>query len=284
MNMLSPQTGRIAIPRFLRAGRKTPARFGFAEGLAHHRPSLPAPSAHSGFAPRRSGFLSLLTLTLVVVAASSSFGQSAVFYRVTSTNETAIVSFDRNQLLTCSNSVANAPCVFEMASTVEGPWTSHFCYTVVRAADQEMVALMASGLAVLPTKGCWDAGPVGQVRDSILVGGTMCRMQAAVWRDLMPGPTPPRGVNCTVRVTGTAGPPIPPSAVITWVWVFTGSQLWEVPFPRPTGLPAANVIDTTVSGGPTWSSGTRVDVLVQVTLDNVNYLLRVNHVPVEYVY
>lgn len=217
----------------------------------------------------------LLAPVLMTLAVSLASAQTTLFYRVASTGETAIVFLDRSGLLTCTSSVPDMPCVLECARSPEGPWTAGFSHTIVTARTQEMTALVPLRPSTPPpTRPCCSSNLVGRVKDSILLGGILCRVEAFVWRDLMPGPGPASGILANVRVIATGGQAIPSSATITEVWIINGTQVWDVPYPPPAWTSPPSVIETTLRNGPLWSPGTRVDVLMQVTAGSVNYLLR----------
>jgi len=118
----------------------------------------------------------LLTSVLMAGVVSRSFGQSAQFYRVASAGETTIVFLDRHGLLACTSSVPHLPCNLECARSPEGPWDSGFSYTVVATVDHEMTALVPIGPVSPPPQACCSTNVVRRVRDSILLGGSACRV------------------------------------------------------------------------------------------------------------
>jgi hypothetical protein len=219
----------------------------------------------------------------MILTAHLASGQPAVFFRATSTNRATITSFDRIGLLTIAGSVTNMPVRLETAPTPSGPWGSNFSHTVVRTAGREMLALVPIG-PTSPPRTCCDSNLAAQVRDTILLEGSLCRLKGTVYYDFMPGTERTNPITA-VTITVPSGEPFPQAAAVTLVRVSQGPQVWEVPYSSlQTLYLGTNNIYTGANGGPQWSIGTAVDVLAQVTVRNVNYLLCATNILVDAVY
>ena len=89
-----------------------------------------------------------------------------------------------------------------------------------------------------------------------LVGGSMTDLQARV------------------DVIAIDGTPVSSSAIITRIWLINGSQVWDAFSRYGKPLLGPGVLSMRLRSGPFWEPYTDTDVVVQVSIENVNYLLR----------
>lgn len=206
------------------------------------------------------------------------------FYRIAAQAASWIASLDRRGLLICTSAVPNTTLAIEAAPQLSGPWMADVSYTVVANANDQLVALVPLGPPWSPPPACCRNEIVERIRPTILIGAGTCRVDAYVWRDLMPGPGPSTGVLASVLISASGGQPAPEGATITGIWLINGSAVWEAPPPFEPSPIAPGALSTTVRNGPLWPAGTTVDVVVQISLGKVSYLLRAANETIEAVF
>jgi hypothetical protein len=227
-----------------------------------------------------------LTTVLVVqgLVLATAVAQEAVFYRIASTNETRITACEPpNALLTWTSTSFEACCRVERAEQPGGPWISDFPHTVVANIDGGGTALVPLGAGGVPDAfSC--AAVLARVTNAIRFGTNCCRIEAYVYRDLMPGSGPPSGVIAVIRLIETNGLPIPGSVTIPRFEVINGAEVWTVYWPARTPVSPLYVLEVRGGDGPFWTPGTRVDVVVEVANGNVRYLLKAADQTIQAVY
>jgi hypothetical protein len=204
------------------------------------------------------------------------------FYRIVAEAPTRITSFDRDGMLLATGGFPNTSFTIETASELAGRWTADFSYTVLANANGQLAALvpLGSGPPVRPV--CGRPNWIERIYPSVPIGKDVVRLDAYVWRNLMPGPPPVAGVLTSITIAST-GEGLENGA-ITRIWVINGADVWDVSPPFEASPSAPGTISAIVSGGPLWPPGAEVDVVVQVTFGRVSYLLRAANETIEPVF
>jgi hypothetical protein len=82
----------------------------------------------------------ILLIGLLFIAATETYGQNHFYYRISSTQETSIISLSYYGILSWSNAVTNAQCIVKRAAELTGPWSGTFPYSIVGAEGDRMTA------------------------------------------------------------------------------------------------------------------------------------------------
>jgi hypothetical protein len=128
-----------------------------------------------------------------------------------------------------------------------------------------------------------DEGPPWSGADSsVTIAGVRVGLGVFAWRDFMPGISRERGgrdrsgspLMMSLQVRSLEGASLPAGLTVDSVWVRSPEGTWDTApssEPRP-GLP--NGLEVILRGGPKWSTGNRLDVLVRLrTPDGAAYHL-----------
>jgi hypothetical protein len=82
----------------------------------------------------------IVSAGLLFIAVSHTYGQNRFYYRISSTQETCIVSLSLDGILTWSNAVTDAQCLLERASELRGPWSVTFPYSLIGSESNRIAA------------------------------------------------------------------------------------------------------------------------------------------------
>jgi hypothetical protein len=114
--------------------------------------------------------------------------------------------------------------------------------------------------------------------EQIYVDGRSYRLDADLYRDLMPGPapTPKRGVGGTIFLTPAAESDPPAGMRADKTWLVNGADVWEtVPQPLQTfAVDRQHHLSLSVRDGPTWDAGAKVDVVLQFSTSSGTYFIQ----------
>jgi hypothetical protein len=106
---------------------------------------------------------------------------------------------------------------------------------------------------------------------AVEINGRQFTLETYLWRDFMPGSTPPDGslLGAVVYLTAVDGQPFPAETDSNRIWVVNGEEVWETTFAsesRPRSPAHLNQLQKYASGGPRWDVGAQVEVVVRVTV------------------
>ncbi len=114
--------------------------------------------------------------------------------------------------------------------------------------------------------------------EQIYVDGHAYTLQVDLYRDLMPGPapTPRRGVGGTLFLTPDAQSDPPRGIRADKAWLQSGADVWEtIPQPLQTfAVDRQHHLSLSVRDGPTWDTGAKVDVVLQVSTASGTYFIQ----------
>lgn len=103
----------------------------------------------------------------------------------------------------------------------------------------------------------------------IEIDGRQYTLETYLWRDFMP-PANPGGSDlmAVIDITAVDKLPFPADIDSSKLWVINGEEVWETAFSgesRPRDMAHPHQLEKYASGGPKWSTGIQVEVVVRVT-------------------
>jgi hypothetical protein len=114
--------------------------------------------------------------------------------------------------------------------------------------------------------------------DQIYVDGHAYTLHVDLYRDLMPGPapTPRRGVGGTIFLVPDAASDAPQGMRADKAWLANGTDVWAtVPQPLQTfAVDRAHHLSLSVRDGPTWDTGSKIDVVLQFSTASGTYFIQ----------
>ncbi len=114
--------------------------------------------------------------------------------------------------------------------------------------------------------------------EQVEISGQNYTLATYLWRDFMPGTYGQEGSDlmAVVTISETALQAIPSDITATYLWIINGEEIWGASFSDESRPPApAYQIEKIARGGPKWSPGTNVVVVVKMTNGAGNsYLLK----------
>src|SRR5262245_57441093 len=137
------------------------------------------------------------------------------------------------------------------------------------------LALLAAVSRPLRAQATTEELPWAHADSVIAVGASKVGLKAHAWRDFMPQPGHAAvGSNLMVnlQIQSPDGRELPTGLAVDSAWVRCAEGRWRTApthEPRPT---LANGLDLMLRGGPRWSTGQVVDVLVRLRLPNGDLL------------
>jgi hypothetical protein len=104
---------------------------------------------------------------------------------------------------------------------------------------------------------------------AVEINGRQFKLETFLWRDFMP-PSAPEGslLAANAYITAVDGQPFPIDIDATRIWVVNGEEVWEATFlgeSRPRSPVHLNQLEKRAAGGPRWTIGAQVEVVVRVT-------------------
>lgn len=220
------------------------------------------------------------------------------FHRVGPSGSTTNVSLDADGLLTARQPAPGFPFLIETASDLNGPWTSNQVHTVLANIDGELSALVPLEPSAAPPSAFSRTNWLARARLSILIGDITCQiivdtspahLWTAAWRNFQSGGPSHSDLRLYVFLAGRRGgesAALPDSLILTRLWAIHNGEVWDATAGArilqggvPGFIPGS--IQIYGGGGPEWELGTGVDIVLQLTDNGVNYLLRVNQVPID---
>ena len=126
----------------------------------------------------------------------------------------------------------------------------------------------------------------------IVLDGKSLSLSAYLWRDFSPGPFGERPLMVAVKVATSDKQPFPSRVRIDRIWVLFGEQIWASDFRGRAQSPSLNkegwiycsdspVCEASARGGPTWSPGVLVDVVVRlIDKEGKHHLIQARKQPI----
>lgn len=214
------------------------------------------------------------------------------FYRVGPIGSTTNVLLDAEGLLTARQPAPGFPFLIEAAADLNGPWTSNQVHTVLANINGELSALVPLEPSAAPPSAFSRTNWLARAQLSVLIGDVTCKIRvdpspAHLWtsvnRDFAPGGPDHSELRLYVYIDKI--PALPDTLTLTRLWAIQNGEVWDATEQSEIDRhpihynPAA--IQIYASGGPKWELGTYVDIVLQLTDNGVNYLLRVNHLDID---
>jgi len=108
-------------------------------------------------------------------------------------------------------------------------------------------------------------------------------LETYLWRDFMPGDSPPDGkpLIALIRIIAIDLLPFPSTLDANRLWVINGQEVWETEFSDeqiPTNPNRKHQLEKIARNGPKWGPGIYVDVVVRIIdYKNKTYLLKASN-------
>ena len=120
--------------------------------------------------------------------------------------------------------------------------------------------------------------------EEIEIGNRMYVLDVFLWRDFMPFcPPNDRPLIASISVTATDSLEVLKSIDVDRIWIVNGGDVWESGFSSEERArhSSHNHLEKIARGGPKWSTGIMVDVVVMVIdgSDNI-YLIKASDQPI----
>ena len=103
--------------------------------------------------------------------------------------------------------------------------------------------------------------------EQVEINGRNYTLGTYLWRDFMPGTYGPDGSDlmAIVTISETAFQAIPTDTTATYLWFINGEEIWGSSFSDESRPPVpAYQMEKIARGGPRWSPGTNVIVVVKM--------------------
>lgn len=121
--------------------------------------------------------------------------------------------------------------------------------------------------------------------ERVNIDGKIYVIEPYVWRDLMPviNPKDKKGLLLSIKVISKDGTPVNEKIKAFTAWVINKTDIWETPVAQ-TELKEQTFIEFYAGNGPNWKPETRVNVVIEIELNNNKYLLQAKDQIIQAVY
>lgn len=125
------------------------------------------------------------------------------------------------------------------------------------------------------TKSSREISELESAPQNIIIDNKTYVLEPYLWRDLMPvvNPKEKKGLLISIKFKTQDGTPVNEKIKASLAWVIKGTEIWETPI-ASTETKGQSFIEFYAKNGPEWKPEEKVDVIIELDVNNNKYLLQ----------
>ena len=214
--------------------------------------------------------------------------QEKAFFRCAGNARTRIASWEAAEIVVLTSATAVTSFRIESSTNVNGVWMTNRSYAVLQASGKKKTVYIPAVSNIGDAAYSYSTSVLNKAEGQILIGLNNYILAPYLSRNMMPSDDPNinRGLKANINLNEVHSNAIPSSATLSQVWVYNGDEVWNSPLGEQS-MWNVGTLRAIARNGPEWwpniwETELYVDLVVEIVISDVRYLIKSTHVLVEF--